>query len=161
MSRKIKVGDEAPDFSLKTATGETVRLSDFRGKKNVVVFFYPKDETPGCTVEACTFRDNYDAFQAAGAEVIGISGDSEESHARFATKHKLPMVLLSDPKGVAQEAYGVRALFGLLPGRVTFLVDKSGLVKHAFSSQLKVKEHVEAALEVLRGLDRGVASAAV
>ena len=152
MSTKIRVGDRAPDFALPSASGETTRLADFRGKKNVVLFFYPKDETPGCTVEACTFRDNYEAFASAGAEVIGISSDSEESHRSFQSKHRLPMVLLSDRGGEVQKAYGVRSLFGLLPGRVTFLIDREGVVRHVFSSHLRVRDHVAEALDVLRTL---------
>src|SRR5947207_15052260 len=100
MHRSINVGDRAPDFELESATGQKVRLSDFLGKKNVVLFFYPKDETTGCTIEACTFRDAYEDFVGVGAEVIGVSGDSLASHNRFAGRHRLPFILLSDPKNV-------------------------------------------------------------
>ena len=151
--RSIKVGDHAPDFELEAASGQKVRLSDFRGKKNVVLFFYPKDDTPGCTVEACTFRDRYQDFADAGAELIGISSDSVESHQRFAGKHRLPMTLLSDRDGEVRKRYGIRATFGLLPGRATFIIDRAGVVRHVFESQLRVKRHVQESLEVLRTIE--------
>jgi thioredoxin-dependent peroxiredoxin len=148
----IGVGDRAPDFELTAGSGGTVRLSQFQGKKNVVLFFYPKDDTPGCTVEACTFRDRYQDFADAGAELIGVSSDSVESHQRFAGKHQLPMTLLSDGGGEVRKRWGIRSTFGLLPGRVTFIVDKEGVVRHVFESQLRVKRHVQESLEVLRKL---------
>src|SRR5689334_13032822 len=92
----VKVGDAAPEFDLPDAAGTRVRLADFRGKKSVVLYFYPKDDTPGCTKEACSFRDNYEAFTDAGAEVIGVSSDSEASHRKFADKHRLPFTLVAD-----------------------------------------------------------------
>lgn len=153
MSGGPNVGDKAPDFALTDANGGTVRLEDFRGKKNVVLFFYPKDDTPGCTIEACTFRDRYDDFAAAGAEVIGISADSAESHQRFAKRHELPMRLLSDESGKVREAFGVTPMLGLLPGRVTFLIDKNGVVRHVTRARFKFKEHVHASLELLRQLE--------
>ncbi len=153
MSGKVEVGSKAPELTLRSQSGEEVSLASFRGNKSVVLFFYPKDETPGCTAEACSFRDSYDAFAEAGAEVIGISADSEESHQQFATHHRLPMTLLSDPKGVARAAFGVKgALLGLLPGRVTFVIDREGIVRHVFSSQLRATKHVDEALSVLRKL---------
>ena len=114
----VNVGEPAPDLELPSSTGETVRLSDFRGKSEVVLFFYPKDNTPGCTVEACTFRDNYEAFREAGAEVIGISSDSTDSHRGFADRFRLPFVLLSDEKGTLRSRYGVPRTLGFFPGRV-------------------------------------------
>src|SRR5438093_13504497 len=122
----IQAGDPAPDFALPDASGRTVRLSDFRGRKAVVLYFYPKDDTPGCTKEACTFRDQYQDFQDAGAEVIGVSSDSPESHAKFAAKHRLPFTLLADRGGETRKAYGVPATLGLLPGRVTYVIDLGG-----------------------------------
>src|SRR5215467_10254312 len=121
----IHTGDRAPDFALPDRSGRTVRLSDFRGKQAVVLYFYPKDDTPGCTKEACAFRDQYQDFQDAGAEVIGVSSDSETSHEKFASKYKLPFVLLADKGGKIRKQYGVPATLGLLPGRVTFVIDKS------------------------------------
>ncbi|HEV2579211.1 MAG TPA: peroxiredoxin [Ktedonobacteraceae bacterium] len=150
-SRSVKVGDRAPDFTLPSQTGESVSLANFAGK-NIVLYFYPKDLTPGCTAEACAFRDSYEVFQEAGAEVIGISSDSEKSHQQFATQHRLPFILLSDPGSVVRKFYGVPTTFGLLPGRVTYIIDKQGVVRHIFSSQFAPQKHVEEALKVLRTL---------
>jgi peroxiredoxin Q/BCP len=157
----LAVGDEAPDFALPASTGDTVRLSDLTKAqgRTVVVYFYPKDDTPGCTVEACGFRDEYSKFAEAGAEVLGISSDSAASHERFAGKHKLPMRLLSDGDGTVRKLYGVRATLGILPGRATFVVDRHGKVRHVFESQLRVKSHVQQALETVRRLQLEVAGA--
>jgi peroxiredoxin Q/BCP len=152
MEKLIGVGDPAPDFALEAADGRTIRLSDYRGKKNVVLFFYPKDETRGCTVEACTFRDSHSAFIEAGAEVIGISVDDRDSHRRFADRHQLPMLLLSDPAGTVRARYGVRATLGLIPGRVTFLIDRQGIVRHVTDSQLRPRSHVHESLAHLRDM---------
>jgi peroxiredoxin Q/BCP len=148
----LHVGDRAPDFRLPALRGGEVALSDFLGKKNVVLFFYPKDDTPGCTVEACTFRDSYEDFRDAGAEVIGISSDSIESHAAFAEHHHLPMQLLADKGGRVRAAYGVKPSLGLFDGRETFLIDKQGIVRHVFRSQLRVKQHVQESLAMLARL---------
>src|ERR1700733_2304312 len=121
-SGTLKVGDDAPDFTLPSAGGESVTLSQLRADKTVVVFFYPKDDTPGCTVEACSFRDSYEAFVEAGAVVVGISSDTVESHDRFASKHRLPMTLLSDAGGNVRALYGVKSTLGLWPGRATFVI---------------------------------------
>jgi peroxiredoxin Q/BCP len=146
----VAVGDRAPDFALPSAGGATVRLSDFRGKKAVVLYFYPKDDTPGCTKEACGFRDSYEEFTNAGAEVIGVSSDTAESHRGFASKHGLPFTLLSDRGGQVRKQYGVPATLGLLPGRVTFVIDRDGVVRHVFNSQLAATRHVGEALAALR-----------
>jgi peroxiredoxin Q/BCP len=150
----LTVGDKAPNFTLPKASGEAFTLADVVGRRTVVLFFYPKDDTPGCTVEACTFRDNYEAFVEAGAEVVGVSSDSGASHQGFATKHKLPMTLLTDTGGKVRALYGVRATLGFMPGRATFVIDRTGTIVHVFSSQLRVKTHVEQALAVVRGLER-------
>jgi peroxiredoxin Q/BCP len=150
----VRVGDRAPDFVLPDRSGRTVRLSDYRGKKPVIVYFYPKDDTPGCTKEACAFRDHYQDFQDAGAEVIGISADSEESHRRFADKYRLPFVLLADRQDTVRKQYGVPATLGLLPGRVTFVIDRDGIVRHVFNSQLQATRHVDEAIAALRGSAR-------
>jgi len=147
----LAVGARAPDFELPDADGRTVQLADFRGKQAVVLYFYPKDDTPGCTKEACSFRDHYEDFSEAGAEVIGVSSDSGDSHHRFAKKHRLPFLLLSDQGGVVRKRYGVPATLGLLPGRVTFVIDREGIVRHAFNSQLAAARHVTEALGILRG----------
>jgi peroxiredoxin Q/BCP len=119
----LAVGDSAPGFTLLSASGETVSLADFRGGE-VVLFFYPKDRSPLCTAEACTFRDSHQAFRDAGAVVIGISSDSAESHRRFAGRFRLPYLLLSDIGGDVRERYRVPKTFGLIPGRVTYLIDR-------------------------------------
>lgn len=148
----IKVGDTAPDFTLPNQAGETITLSSFQGEQVVVLYFYPKDDTPGCTVESCSFRDSYEDFVAAGAEVIGISSDSPESHRAFASKHNLPFTLVSDTGSVVRKAYGVPATLGLLPGRVTYVIDKAGTVRHIFNSQFNPKGHVAEAMGILKGL---------
>jgi thioredoxin-dependent peroxiredoxin len=150
----LDVGDKAPLFTLPKANGETFSLADTLGARTVVLFFYPKDNTPGCTVEACTFRDNYEAFAEAGAEVVGVSADSGASHDGFASKHRLPMTLLTDADGKVRALYGVKATLGLMPGRATFVIDKAGTIAHVFVSQLRVKSHVEKALAVVKGLQQ-------
>jgi len=129
-----------------------VSLRDFIGNKPVVIFFYPKDDTPGCTKQACTFRDEYEGFRQLDAEVIGVSSDSVESHRNFATRHGLPFTLLSDEGGKVRKLYGAYNTFGLVPGRVTYVLDEDGMVRHIFSSQLGVEKHVEEALEALRSI---------
>jgi peroxiredoxin Q/BCP len=149
------IGQPAPDFALESGDGSTVRLSDFRGKSEVVLFFYPKDSTPGCTAEACSFRDSHEAFREAGAEVLGISSDSGDSHRTFAGRHRLPFTLLSDPGGAVRARFGVGRTLGLIPGRVTFVIDRDGIIRHAFSSQFRPSRHVDEALAVLRALRDG------
>lgn len=146
----LKVGDTVPDVSLLSQTGETVNLKDFVGQKAIVLYFYPKDDTPGCTAESCAFRDSYQVFQDAGAEVIGISGDSPDSHSQFAAKHQLPFTLLSDTGNKIRKLFGVPSTLGLLPGRVTYIIDQAGVVRNIFNSQLNFKGHVEAALKTLK-----------
>jgi peroxiredoxin Q/BCP len=148
----IEAGQPAPDFELPDAEGKRIRLADFRGKKAVVLYFYPKDDTPGCTAEACSFRDSYEEFQDAGAEVIGVSSDGGAAHEKFATKYKLPFMLLSDRGGVVRKQYGVPATLGLLPGRVTFIIDKQGVVQRTFNSQFQATKHVSEAIEALRAM---------
>ena len=145
----LDVGDTAPDFELPSQTGDTVKLSDQRGHW-VVVYFYPADDTPGCTAEACSFRDSYEDFTDAGAVVIGISGDSIESHVKFADKHQLPFTLLSDGDGALRTDWGVGKSLGLLPGRVTYVIDPDGVVRKRFSSQLRAKQHHQEALATIR-----------
>jgi peroxiredoxin Q/BCP len=150
---KVNVGDKAPDFTLDSQTGENVTLSDFFGKKNVVLYFYPKDETPGCTREACTFRDSYELFTDLGAEVIGVSADTVESHKAFAEHHNLPFTLLSDLDNNVRKLYGATSKLVFIPGRVTFIIDKKGVVRHVFSSQLQPEKHIEEAKEVLKRIN--------
>jgi peroxiredoxin Q/BCP len=148
---KIDVGDAAPELTLETHSGEQVSLADYRGKNAVVVFFYPRDGTPVCTKEACAFRDAYEDFVEAGAVVIGVSSDSAARHQAFASEHRLPFVLVSDKDGEARRAFGVPKSMGLLPGRVTYVIDKEGVVRRVFSSQLDAARHVRESLDAVRG----------
>jgi len=147
---RIWVGDKAPDFTLPSQRGEQVSLRDYEGKKTVVLYFYPKDKTPGCTAEACRFRDSYDVFREAGAEVIGISSQGLESHSIFSTEFHLPFHLLSDEGGNVRKLFGVPASAGILPGRVTYVIDKKGVVRHVFASQTDIEGHVDGALKVVK-----------
>jgi thioredoxin-dependent peroxiredoxin len=149
MMIKVKIGDKAPDFTLPSSSGENITLSEFFGKKNVVIFFYPRDEGPTCCKEAEAFRNDYEAFKEKNAEVIGISAQSVESHKSFASHHKLRYVLLSDSHNKVRKLYGVSATFGV-PGRVTYVIDKEGIVKHVFSSQLHFIKHAKEALLALK-----------
>ena len=150
----LQVGQPAPDFTLRTTSGQSFRLADQRGR-HVVLYFYPKDDTPGCTAEACSFRDQYEDFKDLGAEVVGISSDSEASHQKFTQKHRLPFELLADTDGLVRNRYEVpRALLGLLPGRVTFVIDKEGVIQYIFNSLSGATDHVRNAKEVLRKLDK-------
>lgn len=152
---RVDAGSKAPNFTLPSQSGVMVNLKDFIGKKPVVLFFYPKDDTPGCTKEACAFRDDYDQFEKLDAQVIGISSDSVESHRRFTKKHDLPFTLLSDEGRKVRRLYGVPNAFGLFPGRVTYVIDEEGVVRHIFSSQLGVEQHVEEALKALQSISSG------
>lgn len=147
-SGKVGVGDVAPDFTLTSHTGEQVSLHDHRGRW-VVLYFYPADDTPGCTKEACSFRDSYEDFTDAGAVVIGVSGDDLDSHRAFAEKHQLPFTLLSDDDGSLRRAYGVGKTLGLLPGRVTYVIDPEGVVREVYSSQLLATKHHRKALDAI------------
>jgi peroxiredoxin Q/BCP len=146
---EIAIGTAAPDFELPDQRGQTVRLSDYRGRSPVVVYFYPKDDTSGCTIEACKFRDDEARFRAAGAEILGVSDDSSESHARFAAKYNLPFRLLSDKGGRVRTLYGVKKTLGVIPGRVTFVIDREGIVRHVYAALSKPLQHVEEALSAL------------
>ena len=150
----IEIGDKAPDFTLSTDGNGKVTLSKLRSQK-VVLYFYPKDETSGCTREACAFRDSYEVFADAGAEVIGISSDSVDRHAAFAEHHKLPFTLLSDEKGKVRKSYGVPSLLGVVPGRVTYVIDQRGTVRHVFNSMTNIGRHVTDALDVVKKLQVG------
>lgn len=146
----VNVGDKAPDFTLPSQMGDSVKLSEFFGKKNIVLYFYPKDESLGCTREACTFRDSYDIFTSLGAEVLGVSSQSVESHKSFATHHGLQFILLSDGENKVRQLYGVSPTLGIIPGRATYIIDKKGVVRHIFSSQSHPELHVEEAIKILK-----------
>ena len=149
---RIEIGDQAPALPLTSHEGDSFSLSDFRGKNAVVLFFYPKDGTPICTKEACGFRDHFEELTDAGAIVIGVSSDSAERHQRFAEKHHLPFRLVTDEDGSVRKAFGVHKTMGVFPGRVTYVIDHEGIVRHIFSSQMAAEKHVQEALTVLRSL---------
>lgn len=151
MAPAPSVGDLAPLVALRDADG-VERRSDQLAGKALVLFFYPKDDTPGCTMEACAFRDSYADLQALGAVVWGVSGDDASSHQRFASKHKLPYPLLVDKGNQLRRAYGVPAVLGLLPGRVTYVIDGQGVIRHVFNNLLDGPAHRREAIEALKGL---------
>jgi peroxiredoxin Q/BCP len=149
----VDVGSTGPSFTLKDQNGKTFNLDSVKGQKNLVIYFYPRDETPGCTKEACSFRDQFDVFKQQDALIIGISAQSVESHLEFAKKHRLNYTLLSDENNTVRKLFGVPAsFFGVLPGRVTYVVNKSGKVVFVFSSQMNAEKHIEEALRILKGL---------
>ena len=150
---KIQVGSRIPSFKLLDQHGEEFDINSILGKKNLVIYFYPKDDSPGCTAEACYFQDQFEVFKEAGAEVIGISSQSVKSHKQFAEKYRLTYTLLSDMGNKIRKQFGVPAgFFGLLPGRVTYIVDKTGKVIFMFNSQVQATKHVDEALKVLQDL---------
>ncbi|MES2853489.1 MAG: peroxiredoxin [Bacteroidota bacterium] len=148
----LKVGDIIPNFKAKDANGNDFDSQNIVGKKPLVIYFYPKDNTPGCTAEACSFRDQYEDFKDLGAEVIGISSDSVSSHQQFSEQYKLPFILLSDNDKKIKTLFGVPSgLFGLLPGRVTYVTDKNGVIQMIFDSVLATK-HIPKALQAIKKL---------
>jgi peroxiredoxin Q/BCP len=147
---RFRVGDRAPDFSATTQDGERVCLNDFLGKKALILFFYPKDGSPLCTKEACAFRDSYEQFLEAGAEVVGISSDSDQSHRRFRDRHHLPFPLICDADGSLHSAFGVTKTLGLIPGRATYVIDESGIVRLIFRALFASDQHVQQALGAVR-----------
>ena len=150
MTKPIQVGDNCPLFSLPNQTGKIIAIKDYLGKSNVVLFFYPKDDTPGCTKEACEFRDRYADFVAEGCAVFGISSDSVDNHVGFIQKHSLPYSLLADKQKTVRKLFGVPGnLFGLIPGRVTYIIDENGIVIGIFNSQLDPIGHIDAAIKLL------------
>jgi peroxiredoxin Q/BCP len=151
MAPALSVGDRAPLVALRDADG-VERRSDQLAGQALVLFFYPKDDTPGCTMEACAFRDSYADLQALGAEVWGVSGDDASSHQRFAGKHQLPYPLLVDTGNQLRRAYGVPAVLGLLPGRVTYVIDGEGVIRHVFNNLLDGPAHRREAIEALKAL---------
>ena len=149
----VRVGDKAPDFTLQSQTGEDVTLSQFFGKRNIVLYFYPKDESRGCTKQACAFRDSYDVFKELDAEVIGVSGQDVESHRSFSSHHNLPFILLSDKGNKVRKLYDVPTTLGVIPGRVTYIIDKEGVIRHVFSSQFQPQKHIDEAKNILKKLE--------
>lgn len=148
----LKIGDIIPTFTAKDNKGEFFDSQTVVGRKPLVIYFYPKDNTPGCTTEACAFRDQYEDFKDLGAEVIGVSSDSVKSHQKFAKKHELPFILLADEDKKLRKLFGVHnSLLGLIPGRVTYVVDKNGVIILIFDS-MNAKKHIERALETIKEL---------
>ena len=145
----LKVGDKLPNFTAKDANGNIFNSQDFIGKQPLVIYFYPKDDTPGCTVQACSFRDHYQEFKDLGAEVVGISSDSVQSHIRFKSRFNLPFILLSDNDKKLRKLFGVENNFLILPGRETFVVDGNGTILMVFNS-MSAKIHITKALEILK-----------
>jgi peroxiredoxin Q/BCP len=150
--KAVGVGEKAPDFELVNQSGDKVRLSDFLGKKTVVLYFYPKDFTSGCTKEACAFRDSYEEFKDLGSEVLGVSSDTQESHGLFSVKLGLPFQILSDEGGKVRKLYGVPSSLGMIPGRVTYVIDKQGIVRYIFNSQINAEKHMEESLRIVKSL---------
>ncbi len=150
----LAAGDRAPLIALSDQSG-TERRSEQLGGKALVLFFYPKDDTPGCTMEACAFRDSYSDLQAMGAEVWGVSGDDAASHQRFASRHNLPYPLLVDQGNQLRKAFGVPSVLGLLPGRVTYVIDGQGVVRHVFNNLLDGPAHRREAIEALQRIQAG------
>lgn len=146
----LQTGDPAPIVTLTLHNGQSVPLADLTRDRVVVLFFYPKDNTSICTKEACAFRDAYEDFVAAGATVVGVSSDSAASHQGFADKHRLPYLLATDADGALRRAFGVPKTLGLFPGRVTYVIDRHGVVRSVFSAQLAADRHVQSALEAIR-----------
>ena len=150
---EIKVGSTIPAFTLPDQNGKMFDINSVLGKKNLVIYFYPKDDSPGCTAQACSFRDQFEVFTEADAVIIGISSQSVTSHKAFAEKHRLSFTLLSDEGNKIRKKFGVPTnLLGLLPGRVTYVADKTGKVIYTFNSQLQTEKHVDEALRVLKSV---------
>ena len=147
---EIKIGSTIPSFTLPDQNGNLFDINAVLGKKNLVIYFYPKDDSPGCTAQACSFQDQFEVFTQADAVIIGISGQSVKSHKEFAEKHRLSFTLLSDEGNKIRKQFGVPTnLFGLLPGRVTYIADKTGNVIYVFNSQTNATKHVDEALRIL------------
>ncbi len=153
MSQSIQIGDHCPIFSLPDSIGKDIQVNDYLGQKILVLFFYPKDDTPGCTKEACAFRDAYADFVDLGCEVFGISSDAAATHQNFQQKHQLPYPLLSDSQKKVRQQFGVPGnLFGLIPGRVTYVIGLDGKVAGIFNSQTNPVGHITEALKVVKSL---------
>tara|TARA_B100000965_G_scaffold384241_1_gene384234 strand:+ start:337 stop:789 length:453 start_codon:yes stop_codon:yes gene_type:complete len=146
---KLQIGDCIPSFSLKNQEGEDVSISAQDGRARII-YFYPKNETKVCTAEACNFRDWYDEFLQLGYQVIGISSDSVSSHQKFKSRHQLNFELLSDPNGKVRKLFGATTLFGILPQRSTFAIDKNGVILHRYDALFESDKHVDEMLEVIK-----------
>ena len=149
-NKPLAVGDKVPEFTLQDQKGDEFKIGDYLGNNAMVIYFYPKDDTPGCTKEACSFRDSFEEFTDRNVKVIGISADDVESHRDFAKKYNLPFTLLADTNNEVRKLFGVKSnLMGLIPGRVTYVIDSSGSIIYIFESQLKATKHISEALQAL------------
>ncbi|MEO8541034.1 MAG: peroxiredoxin [bacterium] len=149
----LKVGSEAPQFTATLDDGTTFDLASFRGQKNVVLYFYPKDFTGGCTAQACSFRDNYGLIEKYDAVIFGISGDGEDSHARFKEKYELPFRLIADSDRAVHKRYEAVGLLPFLTPRITYVIDKAGVIRSAIRHDFRVKEHVPEVVAALQQID--------
>ena len=145
----VAVGDKAPQFTATLQDGGTFDSASLSGRKSLVLFFYPKDNTPVCTQQACAFRDAYEQFVKADVEVIGVSSDSPASHRRFAEKHRLPFPIISDHDSALRKLFGVPRAWGIFPGRVTYVIDKEGIVRLVYNATLAAEPHVRKALDAI------------
>lgn len=151
---KLKIGDRIPDFVLKDQNDTDFNITDFRGKQILVIYFYPKDDTPGCTTEACSFRDEYEVFTDMNVKVIGISSDDVASHKKFAEKYNLPFTLLADVDKKVRKLFGVpKSFLGMVPGRVTYIVDKEGILVHIFNSMTDAKKHISESISIIKKMN--------
>lgn len=150
---QLKMGDKVPEFTLQDQNGKDFNSTAVIGTETAVIYFYPKDDTPGCTKEACSFRDNFEAFTSAGVRVIGISSDDVESHKAFEEKYNLPFTLLADEENEVRNLFGVKGnVFGMIPGRVTFVIDKTGRIVSIFESQMNAEKHIQESLDAIEKL---------
>jgi thioredoxin-dependent peroxiredoxin len=149
----LAVGSKAPDFSASLDDGSVFNLEDYRGKKNVVLYFYPKDFTSGCTKEACSFRDNYYQIAAFDAIIVGVSADAADRHTSFREKHNLPFPLIADPRRELIARYDVKGMLSFIPPRVTYVIDKQGIIRSAIRHDIQIGRHVDEVIEALRGME--------
>lgn len=152
-NNKPGIGNKAPLFLLKDQSANQVRLEDYIGKQTIIIYFYPKDFTPGCIAEACQFRDDYGDFEEKSVRIFGISSDSIKTHKRFAKKYALPFQLLSDPGNKVRESYGAKTNNPFFQGRITFVIDKHGIIVERFRSQMMAKKHVTVALKAIQNIN--------
>jgi peroxiredoxin Q/BCP len=151
---KIQIGDNVPNFTLKDQNNNDFSIANYIGKKAMIIYFYPKDDTPGCTKEACSFRDEFEDFNDLNAKVIGISSDNVKSHKKFAEKYNLPFTLLADTNKDVQKLFGVpKSFLGLIPGRVTYIIAKNGEVKYIFNNFSNTEKHIVEAKRILKSIN--------
>ncbi|GMV85061.1 MAG: peroxiredoxin [Dehalococcoidia bacterium] len=152
----LKIGTTAPQFTATLDNGETFNLGEWRGRKHVVLYFYPKDDSPGCTREACGFRDNYEPITALDAIVVGVSADSADSHQMFREKHALPFPLIPDTDKQVSKLYDARGLLGLTTARITYVIDRQGIIRGAFRHEVRgIGDHIADAVRTLQEIARG------